>query len=211
MHQAEAQIRPQQCGSGPGRHNRSMPDAPALHPAIASTAAWLDAAVIGLDLCPFAKAVRARHAVRFAFSAATDWPALRQDLASELAHLIAADPAAIETTLIVCPDLPAGFDDFNQFLDDADDTLVALDLEGVIQIASFHPDYRFAGTEADDVTNATNRSPLPTLHLLRESSVERAVASFGDTEAICDANLKTLRDLGNAGWERLRAAWLRSP
>ena len=188
-----------------------MPDAPASHPAIASTAAWLYAAVIGLDLCPFANAVRARQAVRFALSAATDWPALRSDLADELARLVAADPAEIETTLIVCPDVPAGFDDFNQFLDDADDTVRALDLEGVIQVASLHPDYRFAGTEADDVTNATNRSPHPTLHLLRESSVERAVAAFGDTDAICDANMKTLRELGNAGWEQLRTAWLRLP
>lgn len=188
-----------------------MPDAPASHPALASTAAWLDAAVIGLDLCPFAKTVRARQAVRFALSHATDWPTLRSDLADELARLVGADPADIETTLIVCPDVPAGFDDFNQFLDEADDTLIALDLEGVIQVASFHPDYRFAGTEADDVTNATNRSPHPTLHLLRESSVERAVAGFGDTDAICDANLKTLRELGNAGWENLRGAWLRSP
>ena len=188
-----------------------MPDAPASHPAIAGTAAWLDAAVIGLDLCPFAKAVRARQAVRFAISAATDWPTLRHDLVGELARLVAADPVDIETTLLVCPDLPAGFDEFNQFLDEADDSLVALDLEGVIQVASFHPDYRFAGTDGADVTNATNRSPHPTLHLLRESSVERAVASFGDTDAICDANLKTLRELGNTGWERLRAAWLRSP
>lgn len=191
------------------RHNPPMPDAPASHPAIASTAAWLDAAVIGLDLCPFARAVRAQNALRIALSAATDWPALRLDLADELARLVAADPAVIETTLLVCPDLPAGFDEFNQFLDDADDTLVGLDLEGVVQVASFHPDYCFAGTEADDVTNATNRSPHPTLHLLRESSVERAVAAFGDTDAICDANLKTLRELGGAGWERLRAGWLR--
>ena len=198
-------------GTGVAGNNPSMPDAPPSHPALASTAAWLDAAVIGLDLCPFASGVRARRAVRFALSAATDWPALRLDLADELARLVAADPAEVETTLIVCPDVPSGFDDFNQFLDEADDTLVALDLEGVIQVASFHPDYRFAGTEADDVTNATNRSPHPTLHLLRESSVERAVARFGDTGAICDANLKTLRELGNAGWEQLRAAWLHSP
>ena len=197
--------------TGVAGHNPSMPDAPAPHPAIASTATWLDAAVIGLDLCPFASGVRARQAVRFALSAATAWPALRSDLADELARLIAADPAEIETTLVVCPDVPVGFDEFNQFLDEADDTLVALDLEGVIQIASFHPDYRFAGTEAHDITNATNRSPHPTLHLLRESSVERAVASFGDTDAICDANLKTLRELGNAGWMSLRATWLHSP
>ena len=185
-----------------------MPETTASHPAAAVTAAWLDAAVIGLDLCPFAKAVRARQAVRIAVSEASDWPALRSDLADELTRIVAADPADLETTLIVCADVPAGFDEFNQFLDDADDVVRALGLEGEIQVASFHPDYRFAGTEADDVTNATNRSPWPTLHLLRESSVERAVASFGDTDAICDANLKTLRALGDAGWQRLSEAWL---
>ncbi len=175
--------------------------------ALTATRAWLDHAVVGLDLCPFAKAPAARGQVRIALSPARDWPALRDDLARELAAIAAADPADVETTLLVCPDVPESFDDFNQFLDEADDAVRALDLEGVIQVASFHPRYRFADAEEDDVTNATNRSPWPTLHLLREDSVERAVRATPDPAAIYENNMRTLRTLGAEGWERLRAAW----
>lgn len=176
--------------------------------AIAATVAWLEHAVIGLDLCPFAKAVRARDQVRFVVSDARGWAALRSDLSDELAALVAADPASVETSLLICTNVPADFDAFNQFLDEADDAVLDLDLEGVIQVASFHPDYRFDGTDPADVTNATNRSPYPTLHLLRESSVERAVASCPDPDAIYEANLRTLATLGADGWVRLQALWV---
>jgi hypothetical protein len=101
------------------------------------------------------------------------------------------------------------FLDFNDFLDEADALLVELGLDGVLQVASFHPGYRFAGTEADGITNATNRSPHPTLHLLREASIDRAVAAYPQAETIPDANLRTLRALGPAGWARLQAEILR--
>lgn len=175
--------------------------------ALTATRIWLDRAVVGLDLCPFAKGPAARGQVRLALSTATGWAALRDDLCAELALLAAADPAEVETTLLVCPALPGGFDDFNQFLDDADDAVRSLDLEGVIQVASFHPSYRFADADDDDVTNATNRSPWPTLHLLREDSVERAVRAVADPAAIYENNMRTLRALGAEGWERLSAAW----
>lgn len=176
--------------------------------AVAATIAWLEQAVIGLDLCPFAKAVRAKDQVRFVVSDARGWAALRSDLADELADLAAADPAIVETSLLICTNVPADFDAFNQFLDEADDAVLDLDLEGVIQVASFHPEYLFEGTDEADVTNATNRSPFPTLHLLRESSVERAVASFPDPDSIYETNLRTLAALGTEGWARLQAIWV---
>ena len=167
------------------------------------TAHWLRAAVIGLNLCPFAKAVHARGQIRWVVSDATDEDALRQDLVHELRVLAAADPTQIDTTLLVHPQVLAGFDDYNQFLDVADAALHSLSLDGVLQIASFHPQYRFEGTEADDIANATNRSPFPTLHLLREASIERAVASTPDAADIYERNIATLERLGAAGWARL--------
>ena len=116
-------------------------------------------------------------------------------------------PDRIETTLIVHPQVLADFDDYNDYLEVADAALAELELDGVIQVASFHPDYRFAGSEPDDIANATNRSPFPTLHLLREDSIERALASFAaDPESIYEANIETMERLGHAGWEALRQA-----
>ena len=189
---------------------------PALDPdlerrAIAQTRAWLEHAVIGLNLCPFAKAVLIKEQVRFVVTAAGDEAGLRASLREELSLLAAADPAEIDTTLLICPRALPDFEDYNDFLDEADALLAEMDLEGVIQVASFHPDYRFADTEPDDVTNATSRSPWPMLHLLREDSVERAVAAFPDADAIVDANLRTLRALGGDGWEALRRRWRQGP
>ncbi|MBI3369923.1 MAG: DUF1415 domain-containing protein [Burkholderiales bacterium] len=171
---------------------------------VAHTRAWVERAVIGLNLCPFAKAVEVKALMRYAVSAATDAAALRADLLAELQTLAASDPAQLETTLLIHPHVLGDFADFNDFLDIADALLVDLDLDGVIQIASFHPRYRFAGTEADDVGNATNRSPYPTLHLLREDSIARAVAAFPEAEAIYDTNVATLNALGAAGWDSLQ-------
>lgn len=182
-----------------------LPLDPALERrAIAETRAWLEHVVIGLDLCPFARAVVARDQARFAVTAASEEAGLRARLRDELSLLAAADPAEIDTTLLICPQALPDFDDYNDFLDEADALLREMELDGVIQVASFHPDYRFADTEPDDVTNATSRSPWPMLHLLREASVERAVDAMPDTEAIVEANLRTLRALGNDGWETLR-------
>jgi len=172
--------------------------------AVAETLAWLEQVVVGLNLCPFARAVLTRRQVRCVASAAAGEAELLERLGEELALLAAADPEETDTTLLVCTHALADFDAYNQFLDPADALLRAMHLEGVIQVASFHPHYRFADSDADDVTNATNRSPWPTLHLLREASVERAVAAIPDPATIYAANMRTLQALGAEGWERLR-------
>jgi hypothetical protein len=172
--------------------------------AITRTRQWLETAVIGLNLCPFAKAVHVRGQVRYVLSAATDEAALLADLLHELEWLYDADPDQVETTLLVHPHVLEEFLDYNQFLELADAAVSELDLDGEIQVASFHPDYRFAGTPADDMGNFSNRAPYPTLHLLRESSVARAVAAFPDAARIYERNIDNLRALGPAGW---RALW----
>ena len=172
--------------------------------ALEETRAWVERVVIGLDLCPFAKAPQKQGRVRYVLSEARDAEALLATLVEEL-NLLAETPAErTETTLIVHPHVLADFADYNDFLGVAEDAVAELGLEGVIQVASFHPRYRFAGTDEDDVTNATNRSPHPTLHLLREESVERAVAAFPEAEAIWEANVETMRRLGSEGWEALQ-------
>lgn len=171
---------------------------------VAETRAWVIRAVIGLNLCPFAKAPAVRNQIRYRVSTAADTQALLESLCTELDTLAAADPAVIETTLLIHPRVLADFADFNDFLDIADAALEARGLAGVLQMASFHPRYRFAGTEPDDLGNATNRSPYPTLHLLREASVDRAVASFPRPAPIFEANIRTLEALGAAGWTALQ-------
>lgn len=170
---------------------------------IAATRRWLERAVIGLNLCPFAKAVYAKDQVRYVLSEARTPQALLEELASELVWLNATDPAAVDTTLLIHPRVLTDFLDYNDFLDQADAALDALGLEGELQVASFHPDYRFAGTDDEDAGNCTNRSPYPMLHLLREASVERAVAAFPDPDAIVDRNIAVLGKLGSAGYRRL--------
>ena len=183
----------------------SRPTAAAMSDrALAETRAWVERAVIGLQLCPFAKAPQVKGQVRYVTSEAVDADALLSDLVEELKLLAAAPPERIETTLLVHPQALTDFEDHNDFLEIAEATLVALDLEGVIQIASFHPDYRFAGSEPDDIANATNRSPYPTLHLLREESIERALATFADPDSIFETNIATLERLGAEGWAALR-------
>ena len=173
--------------------------------ACAETLAWVDRAVIGLNLCPFARAVRAKSQLRCVVSDATDPEALLQMFCEEVQRLLAVDASQCETTLLVHPDVLNDFGEYNDFLDVAEAALDSLGCEGVLQLASFHPDYQFAGTESDDVTNATNRSPYPTLHLLREASIDRAVTPYPDAEAIYGRNVETLRGLGQEGWRRLLA------
>ncbi|MDG6348351.1 DUF1415 domain-containing protein [Luteimonas sp. 8-5] len=170
---------------------------------IAETQRWLERAVIGLNLCPFAKAVHAKGQVRYVLSAATTPEALLEQLAGELLLLRDTPAVQVDTTLLVHPDVLGDFLDYNDFLDQADALVAGLGLEGVLQVASFHPQYQFAGSEPDDIANCTNRSPYPTLHLLREDSVERAVAAYPDPDAIIDRNIQTLTDLGRDGWEAL--------
>jgi uncharacterized protein len=183
------------------------PPTPSTEQAIAETRAWVDHAVIGLNLCPFAKAVQARNQIRYVVSEATDEEALIADLQAEMERLVASDPAEHDTTLIIHPWVLEDFLDFNDFLGLADEVVEELELEGVLQVASFHPQFQFEGTAVDDVTNASNRSPYPTLHLLREESVDRAVAAFPEAEVIFEKNLRTLEALGTEGWEELQKKW----
>ena len=170
---------------------------------IAATERWLQRAVIGLNLCPFAKAVHVRGQVRFVLSEARTPAELLEDLGAELLHLRDTPAAQTDTTLLVHPWVLGDFLDYNDFLEDADALVEELGLEGVLQVASFHPDYRFAGSGPNDIANFTNRSPYPTLHLLREDSVARAVEAFPDPDAIVARNVETLERLGLAGWRAL--------
>jgi len=173
---------------------------------IADTQRWLERAVIGLNLCPFAKAVHAKCQVRYVLSDAEDPRDLLAQLGEELVLLRDTPAEQIDTTLLIHPHVLQDFLDYNDFLEEADALVEQLGLDGELQVASFHPDYRFAGTEPDDITNYTNRAPWPTLHLLREDSVSRAVDAFPDPDAIVERNQDTLRKLSHAGWQRLFGA-----
>ncbi|MBU3599334.1 DUF1415 domain-containing protein [Polynucleobacter sp. 30F-ANTBAC] len=164
---------------------------------------WLVKAVIGLNLCPFAKSVHVKEQIRYTVSEAKTVETLLEDLAKELEHLAETSPDKTDTTLLIHPHVLQDFMDYNEFLDLADSLLEELDLDGELQIASFHPQYQFAGTEVDDITNFTNRSPYPALHLLREDSLDKAVEAFPEAEAIFETNIATMQKLGLDGWKKL--------
>ena len=170
---------------------------------VAATRRWIECAVIGLNLCPFARTAFETDGIRYVVSDARDRDALVAALDIELRRLQATEPAECETVLLIHPHVLEDFLDYNDFLDVADATLAALELVDDIQIASFHPAYQFAETSPDDVENCTNRSPYPLLHLLRQTSVDRAIAAFPDTATIYEANVATLRRLGAEGWREL--------
>lgn len=170
---------------------------------LAETRTWIEKAVIGLTLCPFARAVYEGNRIGYRVSAADDEPALVEDLQHALSALHSAPESLCETTLLIHPRVLADFADYNAFLDVADRKIDSLGLRGEIQIASFHPRYRFAGTTSDDIGNFTNRSPYPMLHLLRETSVDRALAAIPDAADIFERNIDTLRRLGHDGWQRM--------
>lgn len=170
---------------------------------ITETRDWVVKAVIGLNLCPFAKAVHVNERIRYVVSDATEPEALLKDLARELLALNRADPEQVDTTLLIHPGVLTDFLDFNDFLDAADALVEELKLDGILQIADFHPGYQFDGSDPDDISNYSNRSPYPTLHLLREESIARAVESMPDTASIYENNLETLEKLGHAGWAAL--------
>jgi hypothetical protein len=172
--------------------------------ALAETRAWVDRAVIGLNLCPFAKAPQVKGQVRYVVSPASDPAALLADLITELERLAESKADTLETTLLVHPQVLGDFADYNDFIAIAEDTVAELDLEGVLQVASFHPQYQFEGTAPDDITNATNRSPYPTLHLIREESIDRAVDAFPEAERIYEVNMATMERLGADGWAALQ-------
>ena len=170
---------------------------------IAATRNWLVKAVIGLNLCPFARAVHDNGRIRYAVSGATTPEALLEALAVELQVLAETDEHATETTLLIHPRVLGDFLDYNDFLELADALVEDLGFGGVLQVASFHPQYQFAGTAPGDISNGSNRSPYPTLHLLREASIARAVEAYPDTARIYEHNIETLRRIGREGWERL--------
>ena len=177
---------------------------------IAATQRWLERAVIGLNLCPFAKAVHVKNQIRYVVSAAQTPDELLRDLLRELEVLAEANPETIETTLLIHPQVLQDFLDYNDFMEVVDAALEEVDLNGELQVASMHPQYQFADTAPDDISNYTNRSPYPTLHLLREASVERAVVAFPEAEQIFDKNIETLRRLGHAGWGALGLTAMRT-
>jgi hypothetical protein len=185
----------------------ASPDGVPAALAIAETRAWVRRAVIGLNLCPFARAVDVKDQIRYVFSDATDAETLLATLVVELQRLADTDPEVVDTTMLIHPRVLADFEDFNDFLELADAAVEDLDLDGILQVASFHPQFQFADTDIDDVTNATNRSPYPTLHLLREDSVDRAVAAFPEAEAIFERNMATLEKLGPQGWAAVKKSW----
>jgi len=170
---------------------------------IAATRNWVEKAVIGLRLCPFAASPYLRGLVRYRVSEQQSPEGLAEELAQELLYLAAADPLLCETSLLIHPYVLGDFLEYNQFLDQADAAVAALGLRGELQIASFHPAYQFAGSGPDDVENYSNRSPYPMLHLLREPSVERAAAAFPEVNEIGNRNMATLRELGAVGFRKL--------
>ena len=167
------------------------------------TRQWLEKAVIGLNLCPFAKAPHVKNLVRISVSQARHLDGFLEDLDREL-QLLGDTPAdELETTLLVHPTLFPDFDTFNQMLDIADTAVVDNGLEGIVQIAPFHPDFQFEGTDSDDIGNYTNRSPYPTLHLIREDSIAKAAQAFPDASAIFERNIALLEKMGHEGWDKL--------
>lgn len=170
---------------------------------ISVTRRWVEKSVIGLNLCPFAENPYRGNRVHFTVSGQRSAAGLLQELRAELQALAAADPAGRETTLLIHPLVLADFTEYNDFLEVCEAAVAELNLEGELQVASFHPQYQFAESQPDDIENYTNRSPYPMLHLLREASVERAVAAVGDASEIYRRNIRTMRALGHAGWQRL--------
>ena len=174
--------------------------------AIEDTQKWLLEAVVGLNLCPFAKAVVVKDMVRYRVCASSEPADVLAMLREELQHLAEADPDKLDTTLLIAPKALPDFLDFNDFLADCDEVLMDLELDGVLQVADFHPLYQFGGTEVEDIENFTNRTPYPTLHLLREASIDKAVEAYPDASLIFERNIEVLNKLGHEGWSKLGIA-----
>jgi hypothetical protein len=171
--------------------------------AIEDTQTWLMQAVVGLNLCPFAKAVVVKDMVRYRVCTSAEPAHLLAMLRDELQHLAGAEPEQLDTTLLIAPHALPDFLDFNDFLSDCDAVLQDLALDGVLQVADFHPRYQFGGVPENDISNFTNRTPYPTLHLLRESSIDKAVAAYPDASLIFERNIEVLNKLGHEGWQAL--------
>ena len=174
--------------------------------AIEDTKKWLLEAVVGLNLCPFAKAVVVKDMVRYRVCSSADSADILVMLREELLHLAQTDPNTLDTTLLIAPKALPDFLDFNDFLAECDDVLTGLKLDGVLQVADFHPHYQFGGTDVNDIENFTNRTPYPTLHLLREDSIDKAVQAYPDAALIFERNIEVLNTLGHEAWAQLGIA-----
>ncbi len=170
---------------------------------------WLESLVVDLNLCPFAKHELVQNRIHFSVTGAVTEEQLLMDLQAEFGLLNSREE--FETTLLIHPQVLQDFYDFNQFLNYADSLLAQLGLEGVYQIASFHPNYQFDGTKPDDVENYTNRSPYPILHLLREKSLDRAIANHPDSNRIPERNIELLKRLGRDKMQNLLKACFENP
>lgn len=170
---------------------------------IEHTRHWLEKAVIGLNLCPFAKAPYNKGQVRIAVSHAKHLDGFLEDLDNELQRLLNTSPDELATTLLVHPSLFDDFLLFNDITELADQAILDNQAEGVLQIAPFHPAFQFEGTSVDDVSNYTNRSPYPTLHLIREADIARAAEAFPDASVIFERNIRLLEEMGEEGWQKL--------
>lgn len=170
------------------------------------TQQWLVKAVIGLNLCPFAKSVHVKKQIGYVVSEARTFEAVLADLEIALKHLHESDADQLDTTLLIVPHALGDFAEYNDALHFADTLLRQLKLDGQLQIASFHPDYQFDDATPDAIENYTNRAPYPIFHLLREASIERAVDAFPDAADIYERNMATLRQLGLDGWQELMSS-----
>ena len=180
-----------------------MSNLPTDEEVIAATQLWLERAVIGLNLCPFAREVHVKKQIRYVVSSATHPEELLEELMREMEVLAETPSEKIDTTLLIHPHVLTDFLDYNDFLDVVDEALEDMELDGILQVASMHPQYQFADTQPDDIENYTSRAPYPTLQLLREASIIKAVAAYPEAEQIFDNNIATLRRLGHEGWEAL--------
>lgn len=170
---------------------------------IAAIQLWLERAVIGLNLCPFAKEVHDKKQIRYVVSDATHPEDLLYELMRELELLAETSSDKIDTTLLIHPHVLTDFFDQNDFMAAVEEVLEDIDLDGILQVAAMHPQYQFADTQPGDIENFTSRAPYPTLQLLREASIVKAVAAYPRAEEIFDDNLETLRRLGHEGWNAL--------
>lgn len=173
---------------------------------ISVTRTWVDTVVVGLNLCPFARRELTMGKVRFTVCGATTEDELLANLQEELVRLD-SEPE-LETTLLIHPYTLSDFLQYNEFLEEANGLLTLLDMEGVYQIASFHPDYQFAGTDLADAENFSNRSPFPMLHLLREASLDVAIDNYPDVDDIPARNIERMQKLGVRKMRALLASCL---
>lgn len=178
-----------------------MPHNP--QPYLQATTEWLEKAVIGLNLCPFAKAPHNKGQIRIHVSFAKHLDAFLEDVDTEIRRLFDTPAETLETTLLVCATLFDDFLIFNDMLDAAEQAIDDNGATGIVQIAPFHPQFQFDGTDVDDIGNYTNRSPYPTLHFIREDSIEKAAQAFPDPAVIFERNIETLQKMGREGWEEL--------